>query len=97
MWKREPVKELSENRARSHDFDWVNHILPLVYDFLFRRRRNSCVRTIFNAIFAALGFGLWFTCKYISIERINLLRTLENHLVSAAFTAAIWLAVCIPL
>jgi len=46
----------------------------------------------FSSIYAALGIGHWYTAKYLAVDKISIIKIIENHAFAAAFTTAIWLA-----
>lgn len=48
---------------------------------------------VFNSLYSALGLSFWYMCKYISLEKMSLIKIVENHAFASAFTSAIWLGI----
>ena len=46
---------------------------------------------IFNIIYALFGLSLWYTCRFISLEKLNLIKIVESHLFASLFASALWL------
>lgn len=44
-----------------------------------------------NGVYMILGFSFWYPCKFISLEKNNVLRILLNHIVASALAALLWL------
>jgi hypothetical protein len=46
---------------------------------------------VFNSIFAALGLSLWYSCKFLSLEKSSALRVILSHAVGAMLDSALWI------
>ncbi len=44
-----------------------------------------------NGTFLIFGFSFWYPCKYISLEKQNVLTILLNHVVASALATVMWL------
>lgn len=48
---------------------------------------------VFNTIYMALGLGLWYPARFLSIEKSSALRFAVQHILAALSSSALWLGV----
>ncbi|HEX2866830.1 MAG TPA: histidine kinase [Ignavibacteriales bacterium] len=48
---------------------------------------------VFNLVYMALGLGLWYPARFLSIEKSSALRFFVQHFLAALFSSALWLGV----
>ncbi|MBN1952617.1 MAG: histidine kinase [Bacteroidales bacterium] len=64
-------------------------ILLHFYDFDFSIALLES--TVFNALFAILGIGIWYPVYYTDLEKNNILNFVTNHLASSSLAVGLWL------
>jgi sensor histidine kinase YesM len=47
---------------------------------------------VFNLIFAAGGLSLWYSCRFLSLEKSSVLRVVLSHVVGAMLESLLWVA-----
>ncbi|MEE9431810.1 MAG: histidine kinase [Melioribacteraceae bacterium] len=45
---------------------------------------------IFNFIYALLGLSFWYSIKYVSLEKLSVLKILTNHITAAVISSILW-------
>ena len=68
----------------------VFHILVLVFNQGLPWNWSILDGLLFNIIYALFGCTLWYPCRYISLDKLSLLKIVENHFLAALFASLLW-------
>lgn len=80
-------------------FIWITVTVIHIF-FLFNAASLSLSNAlmdgiVFNSIYMALGLGLWYTAKFLSLESSSRMRFAVQHILAALFSSALWLGISI--
>lgn len=69
------------------------HILILSYHYQISFVPAVADGLIFNLIFAGLGLGIWYSVRYLHLDRRNLSSLLTHHLILLLVFMTVWISV----
>ncbi|HEX9652728.1 MAG TPA: histidine kinase, partial [bacterium] len=87
----------SKNGVYSYVTTWA--LLMIVHGLVLRHLHEASLpwpviiadSVVFNLIFAALGLSVWYSCRFLSLEKSSALRVGLSHAVGAMLDSALWI------
>lgn len=70
------------------------HTFILIYFNQYTFSVSVAESLVFNALFAAIGIGIWYPVYYTDIEKNKMVNFLTNHLAAASLAVGVWLWLC---